>query len=223
MKSLKDLDFTEKIEFVKQRSMGVPKMFNIDLSIAATDQVYNLAGNFFFIWGAPDESSYISIKVNETRENAIPFSVHTGAETPFYRLFITTPGGQSGTMQIIYATEAPEFLRLIDNRSTTVAGVGGILDELRGDLVPERWGLEVTVGNAVAVQMLPAYAFRKACIIQAKSTNAGIVYLGFDNTVTTTTWVAELQAGMSFTVDNYRGPIWARATMAGQLASYGEW
>jgi len=215
--------FAEKIDLVRKSSMGVPKVINIDLSIALTDQIYDIAGNVFYIYSAPGESEYIGIKVNESREPQINYSVHTGLETPFYRLFITTPAGQVGTMQIIYGTEAPEFLKILDHRSTTVAGVGGILDELRGDTVPENWGTEITVGNAAAVQILAANAARKACNIQAKSINTGIVYIGFDNSVTTTKWVAELQAGMSFAVDDYRGPLFARADAVGQLVGYGEW
>lgn len=223
MKKLDEAQFAEKIDLVKKSSMGVPKVINIDLSIALTDQIYNLAGNVFYIYSAPGESEYIGIKVNESREPQINYSVHTGLETPFYRLFITTPAGQAGTIQLIYGTEAPELLRILDHRSTTVAGVGGILDELRGDITPENWGTEITVGNAAAVQILAANAARKGCIIQAKAVNAGIVYIGFDNTVATNKWIAELQASMPFTVDDYRGPLFARADAVGQLVGYGEW
>lgn len=216
-------DFTQKIELVKKASMGVPKMFEIDLGTVEVDREFSISGNLFYIYSAPDESSYVTIRVNETREPAIPYTVHTGLETPFYRLYITTPAGQAGTMIIVYGTEAPEFLRILDNRSVTVAGVGGVLEELRGDVIPENWGAEITVGNAAAVQILAANAARKACNIQAKSTNTGIVYIGFDNTVATNLWVAELQAGMSFMVDDYRGPLFARADALAQLCGYGEW
>lgn len=220
---LDEAQFAEKIELVKKSSMGVPKIINIDLGIVLTDQIYNIAGNVFYIYSAPGESEYIGIKVNESREPQINYSVHTGLETPFYRLFITTPAGQAGTMQLIYGTEAPELLRILDHRSTTVGGVGGILDELRGDIAPENWGTEITVGNAAAVQVLAANAARKACHIQAKSTNTGIVYIGYDNTVGTTKWVAELQPGQPFDVDDYRGTFFARASAVGQLVGYGEW
>lgn len=215
--------FAAKINYVRRASMGVPKLFTIDLAIPLTDQVYNISGNLFYIWSAPDESSYITIKVNGTDQPAIPCSVHTGLVTPFDKLLITTPAGQNGDLVIMYGTEAPELLRIIDNRSTTVAGVGGVLDELRGDLTPENWGAEITVGNAAAVQILAVNATRKGCTIQSKAANAGLVYIGFDNTVTTTKWIAELQAGMSFSIDDYRGPLFARASAAGQLVGYGEW
>lgn len=220
---MKAESFVEKIHYVQKASMGVPKKIEIDLGTPEVNREFSISGNLFYIYSSPDESSYVNIKVNETREPAIPYTVHTGLETPFYRLYITTPAGQAGTMIIIYGTEAPDLLRILDNRSVTVAGVGGVLEELRGDVTPENWGTEITVGNAAAVEILAANATRKACIIQAKSTNTGIVYIGFDNTVTTTKWIAELQAGMPFTVDDYRGDLYARADAAGQLVGYGEW
>ncbi len=215
-------DFTEKIEIVKKQSIGIPNMIEIDLSVAIVNQKYDLSGNLFYIWDTPDESSYVTIRINNTNQPAIPYQVHTGAETPFSTLYITTPAGQAGVMHIIYATEAPEFLRLLDHRSTTVAGVGGILDELRGDVLPENWGTEITVGNAAAVVIFAANAVRKSCNIQSKAVNAGLVYIGYDNTVITTKWIAELQAGQSYATDDYRGPLWARASAVGQLVGYGE-
>jgi len=218
-----ETDFTQKIDLVRKMSMGVPKSFTIDLGAPLANQEFSLAGNLFYIWDAPDAASYITIRVNETREPAIPFRLSTGLVTPFHRLYITTPAGQAGSMTIIYGTEAPELLELIDNRSGSIASLDDILDELRGDVTPENWGAEITVGNAAAVQILAANADRKACIIQAKSTNAGIVYIGFDNTVATNKWIAELQPGMSFAVDDYRGDLYARASAVGQLVGYGEW
>lgn len=214
--------FPSTIEEVRRRDAAVPKRLDIDLGLVLNDFEYGISGNLFVVWQAPDESSYINVKINKVQEQSIPFSVHTGIRTPFDKLFITTPAGQAGTLTILYGTEAPELLELIDNRSITAAGVGGVLEELRGDLTEENWGTEITVGNAAAIQILAANVARKACIIQAKAVNTGIVYIGFDNTVATNKWIAELQAGMSFNVDDYRGDLYARADAAGQLVGYGE-
>jgi len=212
--------YEQKIELVRRSSMGVPKTINIDLAVPIVDQEYNISGNLFYIFSAPGESDYVGIRVNETREPAINYSAHTGLITPFHRLFITTPVGQAGTLQIVYGTEAPEMLEIIDHRSTTAAGVGGILDELRGDVLPENWG-QATI-NVAQAQVLAANAARKSFSIQAKSTNTGIVYVGFDNLVTAVNWWAELQPGQSCDGDDYRGPLHAIATVAGQLIGYAE-
>lgn len=223
--SLESADFSEKIELVKKSSMGVPKTINIDLAVAIIDQVFDLAGNVFYVFSAPGESDYVGIKVNETREPMINYTVHCGLKTPFYRLYITTPAGQTGTMQIIYATEAPELMEILDNRSVTVAGVGGILDEMRGDVLPENWG-EVTVGG-VQVQLLAANANRKGCSFCSDINNDGNIYLGFDNTVTTQSggnnWFHVLTPGASWAVDDYRGPVHAISNLGGQPVGVGEW
>ena len=217
--------FSKKIEYVRSGPVGVPKMFTIDLGTAVVDQVFNLAGNMFRIWSAPDEASYINIKVNQSSEPAIPYQIHTGARTPFDKLLITTPVGQAGDMIIIYGTEAPDMLEMIDDRSTTVAGVGGLLDEMRGDLVAETF-TGVTIAAAPgATQILAALATRKSCCIQALSTNTGSVFLGFANTVTVGgapgIWFAELQPGQAWTCDDYRGPVFGIAA-AQQIVGSGE-
>ncbi len=219
----REQQFPSSIEEVLRRDAAVPKRLDIDLALVQNDFEFGLSGNLFYIWEAPDESSYIEVRINKICQDRIPLTVHTGIRTPFNRLFITTPAGQAGTMTILYGTEAPELLELIDNRSVTVAGVGGVLEELRGDITPENWDTEITVGNAAAIVALAANAGRKAFTLQAKSTNAGIIYIGFDNTVTTTKWIAELQAGMSFMLDDYRGDLYARASAVGQLLGWGEW
>ena len=129
-------------------------------------------------------------------------------------------------MQVIYGTEAPEMLRIIDNRSTTVAGVGGVLDELRGDVTPENVGAEITAGVA-QVQLLAANANRKGCNICSDILNTGNIYLGFDNTVTTSAggniWFHVLGPGASISFDDYRGPIHAISTLAAQAVGVAEW
>ncbi len=220
---MKDYDFVEKIAEVRRLSAGVPKKLTINLADVAVDRVYDIAGNVFYVLSAPNEYDTISIKINENREPAIDYVPGLGLETPFYRLHITTPAGQVGDMVIIYGTEAPELLRIIDHRSSIVAAATSMLAELQGDLVPETFGVEFTVGNGAAVEIIAANVARKGCMIQSKAVNAGLVYIGFDNTVATNLWVAELSAGMSFTIDDYRGDLYARASAAGQLVGWGEW
>lgn len=217
--------FTEKIDYVRRASMGVPKTFRIDLTVPIVDQKYDISGNLFYIWTSPDEASFVNIKVNNNREPGIPYVAQTGLNTPFDKLYITTPAGQAGEMVIIYATEAPDLLQLIDNRSVTAMNLADLLLELRGDVTPENWG-EITVGVA-AVQLLAANVDRKACSICSDANNAGNIYLGFTNGVTTAAggnlWVECLRPGESWGVDDYRGPIYAIATVAAQLVGTGEW
>ena len=221
MRSRQD-NFPGDIEEVLRRDAGVVEPINIDLSIVATDQPYDISGNMFYIWSAPD-GTYIDIKVNETRKTAISYVEQTGQETPFKRLYITTPAGQTGNLVLLYGTEAPDLARMLDNRGSISGDLATIRDELRGDTTPENWGTEKTVGNGAAVEIIASSANRKDCFVQAKAVNTGIIYIGFDNTVATNKWVAQLTAGMGWGVDDYRGDIYARADAAGQLLGWGEW
>lgn len=225
MKKILDL-FPGKIDYVRRASMGVPKTFTIDLAVPLTDQIYNIAGNLFYIWSSPDETSYIQIKVNNSREPAIPYSFHTGLKTPFDKLLITTPAAQAGDIVVLYGTEAPEFLEIIDNRSAAVAGIDAILAELRGDLTHKNFtGVAITAAPG-ATLIMAARAARKGCSIQALSTNTGSVFLGFANTVTVGgapgVWWHELQPGACMPIDDYRGPIYGISTAA-QVVGTGEW
>jgi len=216
------MKFKEQIDFIRKTGAGIPRSLNIDLAIPLTDFEYAIAANLFYVIAAPDGISYIDVKFNRRDESSIRFFQQVGLVTPFEKIYITTPAGQTGNMTILYGVEAPELLEVIDNRSATSADLAQIRNELQGDTAIENWGTEITVGNAAAVVILAANADRKGAVIQSKDANGGLVYIGVDNTVATNKWIAELQAGMSFSIDDYRGPLWARASAVGQLVGYGE-
>lgn len=223
MKNAQDMTFPEQIELIRRTDIGVPRRLDIDLSVAAIDHEYSISANVFYVFTAPDGQMYIDVRFNKLNQAAHRLIRQTGLMTPMHTVFITTPVGQAGIMTIIYGTEAPGLLQVIDNRSATSLDMAAVRAELQGDTTPETWGPEITVGNAAAVEIIAVNADRKGCIVQAKSTNTGIIYIGFDNTVTTTKWAVELKAGQTFSLDDYRGDLWARASAAGQLVGWGEW
>lgn len=97
-------------------------------------------------------------------------------------------------------------------------------DIARGPVTSIDWDTEKSVDSTAAVQVLAANAKRVGLVIQAKASNTGKVYLGFANTVTTTKWFAELEAGMAFCDNGYCGVIWARADVAAaQKLGYATW
>lgn len=218
--------FAEKIGYVRRGPMGVPRMIEINLAVPLADWPYDIAGNIFYIWSAPDRDDYVNIKINQTSQPAIPYRMGQGLKTPFDRLLITTPAGQTGTMHLIFGTEAPELLEIIDNRAALSGNISDMLAELRGDTTYENFiGITITAAPG-ATTIMAALATRKGAIIQALSTNTGNVFLGFANTVTVGgapgVWFTELQPGQAFTIDDYRGPIYGIATAA-QVVGTGEW
>ena len=212
--------FRAQLDEVHKMGLAPVREIVIDLTEVMPDREFNLAGNFFYIKDAPGLTEYIGVKVNSSGLPAVSWSKQTGFIQPFNRLYITTPAGQAGTMKILIASEAPTLFNVLDHRSAISDAIQGVLDELRGDVTPENWG-QKTIGVAQS-EVLAANADRKSFSIQAKSTNTGIVYVGFDNTVASTKWWSELQAGQPCGSDNYRGPVHAIATLAGQLIGIGE-
>ena len=213
-------DFRDQLDQVHKMGLSPARQIQIDLSEVKTDREFNIAGNFFYIKDSPGLLEYIDVKVNSSGKPAVSWSKQTGFIQPFNRLYITTPAGQAGTMKILIASEAPTLFDILDHRSAISGAIQGVLDELQGDVTPENWG-QKTIGAAQSV-VLAVNANRKSFSIQAKSTNTGIIYVGFDNTVTSTKWWAELQPGQSCGGNDYRGPLHAIATAAAQLVGYEE-
>jgi hypothetical protein len=215
--------YQQQLQDVISQGLSAPQTIPIDLSVAVTDKELSIAGNSFYVFQAPDSSSYISVKVNRSDMPALDLVKQMGFRAPFTKLYITTPAGQAGIMKIIIAAEDATLFEIIDKRAVISQAMDSMFAELQGDIVPENWDTQKTVGTTPAVQVLAANATRKAAMVQANCSNTGIIYIGFDNTVSTTKWVAQLQAGMSWPVDDYRGPIFAISDTAAQLLGWGEW
>lgn len=213
-------DFRSQLDEVHRMGLAPARQIDINLAEVLPDREFNLAGNFFYIKDAPGLTEYIEVKVNSSGRPAVSWTKQTGFIQPFNRLYITTPAGQTGTMKILIASEAPTLFDILDNRSAISEATQGVLDELQGDVTPEDYN-QATIGVAQS-EVLAANVDRKSFSIQAKSTNTGIVYIGFDNTVISTKWWAELQPGESCDGDDYRGPLHAIASAAGQLIGYAE-
>ena len=119
-------------------------------------------------------------------------------------------------MTILYGSEAPHMLFPIMNRVDIEYKMP------YGDAEPETWGTEKSVGLA-AVSLLAANTARKACCLQAKSTNTVAIYIGFDNTVTSAKWAFELIPAAALICADYRGPFYGISTVADQRLAASEW
>lgn len=120
-KSLSDkLEFFEgQIEYIRKSSIGTPKKLRIDLSVAHNDLRMPLTGNFFYIITSNTILDTVDIKVNEQREPAFSYSRGIGLLTPFYCLYFTNAAQPNAYVEILYGTQAPDFLQVIDNRSAS--------------------------------------------------------------------------------------------------------
>lgn len=216
--------FPEQMKDVRRREISPVRRINIDLSTIIVDQPFHLGGNFFYVWQTPGTNDYVNIKVNNNREIAAPYYQQTGQKVPFDTLYISTPAGQTGTLVLLYGTEWPDLVSLIDNRAAVSQDIADLLNQLEGDLTPDNWG-ELTAGVA-QIQVAAANANRKSISICSDVANTGTVYIGFDNTVTTRAggalWFHALSPGGFWSIDDYQGPIHVIATAANQYIGYAE-
>lgn len=132
----------------------------------------------------------------------------------FERIDFFNPNASEVNIEYILSTG-------IIKSSPTIVALEGVLHELTGLSTGEIWGTEKNIGVAQS-QVMDLNALRHSGSVQAKSTNTGIIYIGYDNTVSTTKWIAELQPGQSYSFDDWLGTIHAIATAADQKLGYGE-
>ena len=216
-------EFNEIIENIRQTSIGTPKRLYIDLAVAHNNLCFNLTGNFFYVIESADPANNFDIRFNEVREPAFNLVRQMGFYTPYYQFFITNDAQPAGNVTIVYGTLARPFLDIIDNRSPVATGIDAVRDELRGDVAPEGYGV-VAVGAAAGVAVA-ANVDRKSLIIQhelAVDGGVGIVYLGFSAAVTAANYFIALNPGDYWSIDDYRGDVYAIRSAGATNISYGE-
>ncbi len=219
-----NLKFQQQLEKTRALTRALHSL-DIDLSDAATDRQYSLAGNLFYVLHAPDNEIYINIKINDQNNPAHKLVKGLGFLVAHEALYITTPAGQAGTMTILHGFSDPDLFSVIDNRPGLVDDLASIRDELRGDTTFEGYDA-VVVPQTTSGIVWGENATRKAISIQALSTNTDVIFLGFDSDLTiggSGKWAFELQPGQAVTIDDYRGDFYAVSASSGQIIGIGEW
>ncbi len=129
---------------------------------------------------------------------------------------ITFQNPNAGTVVIEYIMSTG-----LVRSSPAMVALSDILEELQGVSTGASYDTEKNIGVAQS-QVLAVNAARHSANVQAKSTNSGIIYIGYDALVTSVKWVAELQPGQAYSFDDWLGTIHAIATAADQKLGFGE-
>lgn len=208
-----------------QQGIGQPRKLTLDMSVALTNHRFAISGTQFGVWHSPLATDEIQVRFNQNQAVQIPFRRGRVLAVPFNKVFITVPAGGTGNMDILYGHGAMDLFRIfpaIPEPFTSMETIlGDMRAELQGDVLPEGYGIQA-VGVA-AVEVIPANADRKGCSIQARWDNGGIVYVGYDDTVGPANYQNCLSAEGGFVWDDYRGPVFAEASVAAQEVGWGEW
>lgn len=220
---IKNLSLEQLFKLADSGNLIEPIKLTLPLDTAFDNKQLSLAGNYVGVVEATDTSTNINIGFNRSEVEKINFTKGLAIICPFDRLFITSDAQASKSITLLISSFAPQLFQVLDNRSEATQTT--ILEAIRDELIGASsgtYGTEKTIGTSQS-QVLAANSSRKAFIIQSKAVNSGKIYIGFDNTVTSTKWIAELQAGQSLILDDWTGTVHAISDTAGQLLGYGEW
>lgn len=187
----------------------------LTLAAGARKRIDEVASFFMLVSNTGASRIKISIDNDPLSECPVGYEYQEKENEFFQHIDFQNPNAGSVTIEYIMSTG-------LVRSAPSITALDNILAELQGVVAAGSDGAEKTIGVAQST-VLAANATRKGFNLQAKSTNAGIIYLGFTNGVTTAVWFAELQAGQSCMMDDYRGPVFAIATAAGQKLGWGEW
>lgn len=195
----------------------------LTLAAGARKRIDEVASFFMLVSNTGTLKIKISIDNDPLSECPIGYEYSERKDNEFYsHIDFQNPNVGPATIEYIMSTglvrSAPSITALDDILTELEKHTA----ELQGIATAGTDGAEKTIGVAQST-VLAANAERKAFTLQAKSTNTGIIYLGFTNGVTTAVWFAELQAGQACMLDDYRGPIFGVASLAGQALGWGEW
>lgn len=185
------------------------------LAAGARKRVHEIASFFMLVSNTGDQAMRISIDDSPFSQIPVGYEYSERKEDAYYaHIDFLNPNAAEVTIEYIMSSGR---IRTFPTR----LALGDILAEMTGLASGEIWDTEKTIGVAASVVMA-ANAARHSGAVQAKSTNTGKIYIGYDNTVTTIKWIAELQPGQSYSVDDWLGTLYAIADTADQLLGYGE-
>lgn len=185
------------------------------LAAGATKRVNEIASFFMLVSNTGDQDMRISIDDSPFSQIPIGYEYSEKKEDEFYaHIDFQNPNAAEVTIEYVMSTG-------VIRTFPTVIALSAILAEMTGVGSGEIWDTEKTIGVAQS-QVMAANAARHSGAVQAKSTNTGKIYIGYDNTVSLTKWIAELQPGQSYSVDDWLGALHAISDTAAQLLGYGE-
>lgn len=178
-------------------------------------RVDEIASFFMLVSNTGTLGINISIDNDPLSEFPVGYEYNEKKEDSFFKhIDFMNPNAGTVTIEYIMSTG-------LVRSSPAIIALTEILAELQGASTGASYDTEKNIGVAQS-QVFAVNASRHSAICSAKGSNTGIIYLGYDNLVTSVKWIAELNAGQSFTFNDWRGTIHAIATVAGQKLGYGE-
>ncbi len=187
---------------------------SLTLTTGQIQPVNEVASFFMLVSNTGALNIRISIDNDPFSEFPIGYEYREKGDEHYKKITFQNPNAGTVVIEYIMSTglvrSSPAMLALTE-----------ILEELQGVSTGASYDTEKNIGVAQS-QVFGVNAARHSANVQAKSTNSGIIYIGYDALVTSVKWVAELQAGQAYSFDDWLGTIHAIATAADQKLGFGE-
>lgn len=188
---------------------------SLSLTTGQRLRVHEIASFFMLISNTGSLRIKIAIDNDPLSEFPVGYEYREKIEDSFFsHIDFKNPNAGTVTIEYIMSTG-------LVKSSPQISALQSILEELQGVSTGASYDTEKNIGVAQS-QVFAVNSSRHSASVQAKSTNGGIIYLGYDANVLTTKWIAELQAGQSHSFDDWRGTVHAIATAADQKLGFGE-
>lgn len=115
-------DLKSKIDEIKKQRIKIYSILNFDLSIARSDELIQITGNYIYILIATGTSS---LKLNEISEDLIDIQKFRAITAPFYRLYLSNPAGSGTSIKLAIGVQSEDFK--IDDSGASI--LGGVITE----------------------------------------------------------------------------------------------
>lgn len=210
------------VEFCKANTNTILQKVTLTLTLAG-EYTYNLSGNYVYAIEATDGEAEVSLQFSrkDSLSNSFPITKGLGYQHPFDKIHFSWSAQTGKTITILVASFAPEIFGVIDNRSQNdiLTTLENIEEQLTGT---NNADFDVVAVLATATLIVPANADRKSVIVSHRGDGVGLIYLGFDNTVTALKHFIQLAPGESWSIDDYTGDVYAIRSAGATNAIWGE-
>jgi hypothetical protein len=187
-----------------------PRYFNPTIAAGGIARI-SAHGNYVLVLTI--SASTIAMGIDDDLPQQVCPGLRIPLEKPCERIQLINIGAVASVVELL-VSDTPIDL------ATTAAILAALIGPTTATYYDE---LDVDAAPAAAVLVMAANTGRSCCAVQAKISNGGIIYIGYDNLVTTTHWNLNLEGGQGYTWDDYRGDIWAIASINNQMLGRGEW
>lgn len=221
IKELKEASLEDVLRLIETGDVTDAVVYTLPLDNAFSNFQVQIAGNFIACIAGTDSTTTVDIEFNRVGSGSVTFTQGLNITRPFNRFFITSSAQTGKSIKFIISSYASELFAVQDNRSQ--GNIANSLTAIQNQLVGDSTGTFASdvslTATATAVKVITGANVQVSFGIFADYANTDYIYLGFDNTTTDTKKIVALKAGQLYSIDNFKGDVYAYSTTGTQKLS----